>query len=144
MTQTPTPFDVQTATIPQVMEEVKSGRLSPEDALKQERTRDPVRSTLVQDLEKLAAPVNNTAAAPSTTATAQTANENAEAEAEENPNGYEKAKVKTADKVNANTGGLGTYFDPELKQSVGKVPVTVLVTPFIDGLLRNKELVKAR
>jgi hypothetical protein len=144
MTQTPTPFDVQTATIPQVLEEVNSGRLSPEDALAQERTRDSVRSTLVEELEKLAKPVNNDTAAPSTTATAQTANENAEAEAEENPNGYEKARVKTAEKVNRNTGGLGTYFDPELKQSVGKEPVTVYVTPFIDGLLRNKELVKAR
>jgi len=135
-------FDVKSATIPQVLEEVKSGRLAAEDALKAEKASEPVRSTLVEELEKLAAPVNTKDPAPSTTASALTSNDNAEAEAKANPNGYEKRRLKTSKEVQRNTGGLGTYFDAELKQDVGKEPVEVYVTPFIDGLLRTKELVK--
>ena len=144
MTQEAKAFDVKDATIPQVLEEVDSGRLSVEDALKAEKAKEPVRSGLVTELEKRAAPVNNEEPAPSTAALAQTSNDNAEVEAVANPNGYEKLKVQTSETVQANTGGNGTYFDPELKQNAGKEPVEVYVTPFIDGLLRSKELVKAK
>lgn len=142
--ETPKAFDVKEATIPQVLAEVDSGRLSVEDALKAEKAKEPIRSGLVTELEKRAAPVNNETPAPSTTASAQTANDKADEEAIANPNGYDKIKVRTSDKVQRNTGGAGTYYDPEMKQDVGKEPVEVFETPFIDGLLRTKEIVKAR
>ena len=57
---------------------------------------------------------------------------------------YETVKVKVSKKVLDNTGGLGAYYDPESKETIGKEVVSVPATPFVEGLLRNQELVKAR
>ncbi|CAA9575882.1 MAG: hypothetical protein AVDCRST_MAG86-2169 [uncultured Truepera sp.] len=150
MSQTEKPFDVKGSNVDQVLAEVKAGRLSPQDALNAEKAGEPVRSGITGPLEKMIADAKAAQEETEVTSDDQKVSPQDPAPSvrtaiqdppkKPNPNNYPEVKVKVSQKVLDTTAGRGSYFDHEQKEDVGKEPVTVLATPFINALIRNQEL----
>lgn len=152
MSQTqPQPFDVKENNVEAVLEEVKAGRLSPEAALEQEKASEPVRVGITGPLQKM---IDDAAAAQASTDVSETADNKVSPQnlapsvkaaitdppKKLNPNNYPEITVKVTKKVLEMTAEKGTYYDVEQKENIGKEPVAVLATPFVNALIRTQEI----
>lgn len=132
------------ATIDETLADVKAGKTTAAEALKQEQAASDPRSSLVTQLEALVKKEEEASKPQAGVGTQpDTENDATVAEATGSESQYETVKVKVSKKVLDNTGGQGAYTDPESKKTIGAEPVTVPATPFVEGLLRSQELVRA-
>jgi hypothetical protein len=131
------------ATIDETLADVKAGKITAAEALKQEQAASEPRSSLVTQLEALVKKEKEASEPKAGVGLgADTKNEASVAEATGSENQYETVTVKVSKKVLDNTGGQGAYTDPESKKTIGAEPVAVPATPFVEGLLRSQELVR--
>lgn len=114
--------EIQGSSVEKVLEAVRNGTVTAEAALAAENSvanRNP-RVTLVNALEEIVTG----------------------GDVEEEEETIETLTVKVSKKVLTNTGGQGAYFDPLQKVTVGKKPVKVQATPFINQKLVSGEIVR--
>lgn len=131
------------ATIDETLASVKAGEITAADALKQEQAEPSPRSTLIKELEALMAAAGSDPVSPAGVGIDTDTKNNATVmEASQGEFQYELVKVKVSKKVLDNTGGLGAFYDPESKQTIGKEAVSVPATPQVEGWLRTQELVR--
>ncbi len=133
------------ATVDETLADVKAGKITAAEALKQEQAASEPRSSLITQLEALAKKGDDVSQPKAGVGVdTDTKNDATVAEATGSESQYETVKVKVSKKVLDNTGGLGAYYDAESKETIGKEAVSVPATPFVESLLRSQELVKAR
>ena len=138
-------FEVAAASVEAVKKAVNEGTITAEEAHQAEKARgDDARSTLMDWLNAKLKPINQDPA-PSSLPEAQLATPRSNVQSEENnPNKYEVATLRTSAAVQKNTFGVGSYYDPDQRVTFGAEPTRGLITPLVDGLMRNKELERVR
>ena len=115
--------EVQSSSVEKVLEAVRNGTVTAEAALAAENSvanRKP-RVTLITDLEEIIT---------------------GDGDGEEAEEVLETLTVRVSEKVIRTTGGQGAYFDPIQKVTIGKKPVRVEATSFINQKLASRELVR--
>lgn len=131
------------ATIEDTLADVKAKKVTAAAALKEEQASDVPRPSLVSQLEALVATEADTPKPKAGVGiNPSTKNDATVAKATDSKSPYETVKVKVSKKVLDNTGGLGAFYDPESKKTIGKEAVSVPATPHVEAWLRNQELVR--